>query len=710
MAEAVLVCVGLADGDPFPEGLQDLIATGYFGQQLRISVERTQPDRYWCSILGALSDQCETALVVAAEADCTSDLLRLRALLHTQTAAVLPLTVLNEAARPLMQPEEKLQLSAKSLNTWLNRYAVGKPVELPMLAGSCAWLNVQALKPLEAANDAALSAALRRRGLSILLSDEAFVDDSACLYTDRALEGFAEPITVALRERHPYTALRHPLSQLNDRNTQPPKILERGPGAVLHISHSWGGGLERWIGDFHAADDASVHLILKSVGIREAPAQALALHVGQDPVPIKQWSLTTPFQSTSLGSYEYRQILQEIQSAFDLSCVMVSTLIGHSLDLYDVDVPIVQVLHDYYPWCPPLYATWKTPCTHCDASRLQSCLKQNPAHEFFGAEQGDWLLTLRDRFLDKIKERRVQLVAPTQSVKSRWQQLAPPLADFPIIVIPHGLPAATLSAFSAHQWQASPDQQLHLLVLGTLFEHKGLETLKRLLPELSSSYRITLLGAGDKSDELPQYPGLTIIKRYLLPDLPSTLQRIKPDIGLLLSTVPETFSYTLSELYAAGIPPIATRLGAFSDRIEDGSDGWLVSPSGDDLLTLLSRLNDNRGLLASVRENVKTRPQRSTDDMMAEYRALLPDLTPVVSRRPLHMSVLAGSEVPLNGGVSSRNAVYVKPSAPYRLALYQFLMYSYQKCRQSPRLPGLVRALLGGLLRVVMRMIRPKAP
>ena len=710
MTEATLVCVGLDEGDPLPAPLHDIVASGVFSQQLRISVEVTQPDRYWCNILGALSDQCKTALVVAAEADFTPDLLRLGALLHTKTAAVLPLTVLNEAARPFMETEEKLQLSAKSMNTWLNRYAVGRPVELPMLSGSCAWLDVQALKPLQAATDAALSAALRRQGLSILLSDEAFVDDSACSPVDHALDVFAEPITVALRERHPYTGLRHPLSQLNAHNAQPPEVLERGPGVVLHISHSWGGGLERWIGDFQAVDDASVNLILKSVGIREAPAQALALHVGEDPVPIKQWHLTTPVQSTSLGSYEYRQILQEIQSAFDLSCIIVSTLIGHSLDVYDVNVPIIQVLHDYYPWCPPLYATWETPCSHCDVSRLQSCLEQNPAHEFFVAEEFEWLLAVRDQFLDRIRERRVQLVAPSQSVKSRWRQLAPSLADCPITVIPNGLPAATLAAFSAHRWQASPSQKLHLVVLGTLSPQKGLEILKRLLPELLSSYRVTLLGAGDKSDELPRHSDLTIIERYPLHDLPSILGRMKPDIGLLLSTVPETFSYTLSELSAAGIPPIATRLGAFADRIEDGSDGWLISPTGEDLLALLSQLDDNRSLLASVREKVMTRAQRSTDDMMADYRALLPDVTSVFSRRPLHLSVLAGSEAPLYGSASSANVVHVKPSAPYRLALHQFLMYSYQKCRQSPRLPRSVRALLGAFLRAGMRMVRPQSP
>ena len=81
---------------------------------------------------------------------------------------------------------------------------------------------------------------------------------------------------------------------------------------------------------------------------------------------------------------------------------------------------------------------------------------------------------------------------------------------------------------------------------------------------------------------------------HLLPELPKILQSLKPDLGLLLSNVPETFSYTLSELFAAGIPPVASRLGAFVDRIEDGVTGWLVSPGGDDLLDKLSELDRPR--------------------------------------------------------------------------------------------------------------------
>ena len=75
----------------------------------------------------------------------------------------------------------------------------------------------------------------------------------------------------------------------------------------------------------------------RSVPGRLAPKR-LSLHLGAAPVPLKQWSLTTPIQSTSLGSYEYREILREIQASFSVEGVVISTLIGHSLDVYDLPI------------------------------------------------------------------------------------------------------------------------------------------------------------------------------------------------------------------------------------------------------------------------------------------------------------------------------------------------------------------------------------
>ena len=46
----------------------------------------------------------------------------------------------------------------------------------------------------------------------------------------------------------------------------------------------------------------------------------------------------------------------------------------------------------------------------------------------------------------------------------------------------------------------------------------------------------------------------------------------------MVSICEETFSYTLSESWAAGLPAFASNLGALRERIEKHGGGWLFEP------------------------------------------------------------------------------------------------------------------------------------
>jgi hypothetical protein len=180
-------------------------------------------------------------------------------------------------------------------------------------------------------------------------------------------------------------------------------------------------------------------------------------------------------------------------------------------------------------------------------------------------------------------------------------------------------------------------------------------------------------------------------------------------VGLLLSTVPETFSYTLSELFAAGIPPIASRLGAFADRIDEGVTGWMVSPSGEDVLKKLSQLDEKRAEINQAREQLLRLQHPSAADVAKEYLALMPEPSPLGMTRPLCRSVVADSGVSLDQGDPTQKALFVRPGAGYRLALTQFLEYSFHKVQSSPQLSRISRLCLSMPLRVAMRLVRPRA-
>ncbi len=81
----------------------------------------------------------------------------------------------------------------------------------------------------------------------------------------------------------------------------------------------------------------------------------------------------------------------------------------------------------------------------------------------------------------------------------------------------------------------------------------------------------------------------------------------------------------------------------------------------------------------------------------------------MAATRPLCRSVVADQGISLDQGDPSQKALFVRPGAAYRLALFQFLMYSYQKCQSSPQISRVSRKLLGWALRVSMRLSRPRA-
>src|SRR5690606_1092675 len=112
---------------------------------------------------------------------------------------------------------------------------------------------------------------------------------------------------------------------------------------------------------------------------------------------------------------------------------------------------------------------------------------------------------------------------------------------------------------------------------------------------------VFLLGAGADAQDVFGQSGVHVLLDYRRDELPALLARIAPDAALLLPTVAETFSYTLSELRSLGLPVIATRVGALAERIEDGVDGILVEPDAAAVVARVAALAADRDLLARLR-------------------------------------------------------------------------------------------------------------
>lgn len=471
----------------------------------------------------------------------------------------------------------------------------------------------------------------------------------------------------------------------------------------LHVAHSWGGGLSTWIGDFCAADRAGVNLVLRSVGVIGAYGQRLALYRSDDGVrPLRFWELAMPIHATAISHLQYRNVLREIVADFGVDSIIVSSLIGHSLDVLRAGLPTVVVAHDLFPFCVAIFGHFDGECTRCDAGRLAQCIERNPGHRFFeGVRAGDWE-ALRRAFLDEVNGRRIPLVAPSRSTAQRWTTLMPELDRARISVIPHGiaLPPAV-------DFDPPADGPLRLLKVGRLSAEKGGELLKPMLTELTRFAHITLLGCGDDAMRFAHLPGVTAIAHFNREDLPALIAEIRPHLGLQLSTVAETFSYTLTEMWHCGVPVLGCRLGSLAERIEEGVNGFLVEPTREALRARVEELAARRDDLARVRRRLLQTRQRTTAEMVEDYFRLLPALVgdappPAAGQEVPAAEAPAPAAAPAAAAAPVRT-LSVDPQVRYAEALRAFVRYTLGKAAHSPRLPSLLR---GAFMALDRRMAR----
>ncbi|ADJ27858.1 glycosyltransferase family 4 protein [Nitrosococcus watsonii] len=404
--------------------------------------------------------------------------------------------------------------------------------------------------------------------------------------------------------------------------------------SLLHILHSWGGGIARWTEDFIQHYPERRHLILYSVSNRNIFGQGLELVDSAYPErPLATWELTPPIPTTALTHPQYKTLLSDLLTGLAVETVVVSSLIGHSLDALDTGRLTLRVLHDLYPYCPAMFGYFGASCERCNQDSLAHCLESNPHNECWHNSTAEHWLATRQVYAAAILQPQVYLVAPSRTARDRLYQLYPEIAAKTCHLIPHGTdlerlrrPVHTTPSNNARDVEHE-SRKLRIVVPGRLEFHKGLPLLQEALPRLTKQAEFLLLGCGLFAQSFTDIKGITLVPDYNLAELSTLIQNFSPDCALLLSTLPETFSYTLSEMWALGIPTLATALGAFRERIQHGINGFLYPPTAQDLIALVTSLAKERVSLGRVAHHLDTHPIRQARDMVQDYQALLPTLS-----------------------------------------------------------------------------------
>lgn len=415
-----------------------------------------------------------------------------------------------------------------------------------------------------------------------------------------------------------------PLARLAQRiAVQYPRAADRNAAlpVVLHVLHSWGGGAERFVRDLVAADAERRHLVLVARNEGDLPPFGcrLQLHADLDAPPLRSWRLADPVADTSHGSAEVRAILGTIVAEWGVGAVLVSSLIGHSLDVLRTGLPTAVCVHDGYPAWPLLHDT-REASQGFDAAGLAAALAATPAGPgfVFSHRNAEAWWALREDYLRLLAEHDVALVAPSAAARERLCVIAPSLAERRWQVIPHGL--APLPAAGTPPTPRAADAPLRVLVPGRLDGGKGEHLVSAVLALLPPGIELVLLGSGNAGPRLAEkWPSLQIQRDYVRDELADWVTRLAPDLALLPSVLPETFSYTLSEMHALGLPVLSTAAGAPAERLRAGG-GWSVAPEPAAVVAELVRLAADRSALRAMPVPAPT----GLEQMAAAWRQALP--------------------------------------------------------------------------------------
>ncbi len=429
---------------------------------------------------------------------------------------------------------------------------------------------------------------------------------------------------------------------------------------VLHVIHGHGGGTEHHA---RALIDAS----------RARYRHHLAIAVGA------RWQVEVHATGDSVRTFElvreegeaWPAFVGGLCASFGVDVIHLHNITGCRDGILEalaaLDLPYGYTVHDFNFACPTILFLG-TDGMYCgaqtDAGFCTRCLAAQPS--LAGIDIVAWRARHR-----ALLARAAFLVAPSRFTAATLAKYYP---DRTIDVIPHGAPGNWAMASEgsedddAHTTLPSSGRMLLLpddgiptvAILGAVGPDKGarrLEQLVELVRSMGSRVRFVLIGYMDVQHGPWQSEDavLTVHGRYDPRDLPELLAHYRVRLVAYPSAGPETFSFTLSEAWAAGCPVVVPPFGALAERLEGTGAGWAwTDEEWRDAGRMLARIAaivapEHAAELARAADRARSVPQPTLSAMaeptLAHYDAAIATCARQASRMlPLEWTRMRAAE------------------------------------------------------------------
>jgi len=326
------------------------------------------------------------------------------------------------------------------------------------------------------------------------------------------------------------------------------------------------------------------------------------------------------FHALNFYNEKWKKIVEEIIENFDIHFVHIQHLRFNYFDIVDIikkyKLKTLLSIHDYYCVCPLITKMYQNDhyCGKYDLKQCNSCLKA--VYHFDYNSIINWQNNWQELFSVCNK-----IICPSVNCKNEIMKTYPKLE---LKVIEHG----TELHHEKSNLTIENDKVLNIAFVGAIGLHKGGKIFNDLIyKHKNKKIKIHLFGISDrdlpKNSKYFQNHG-----KYNRQELSKLFKENDIKLACLLSICPETFSYTLSECIACGVPVLGFNIGAINDRIQKYNLGWIIDKesNADEILQVILKIKNNPNEYKQKINSLNNYKLKSTNEMCNEYKKIYDSL------------------------------------------------------------------------------------
>jgi GT2 family glycosyltransferase len=467
-------------------------------------------------------------------------------------------------------------------------------------------------------------------GYNNVLDSKTFIYHKGEASFQGAKANVGENSLAKIRETHPFYEfsvqdfiLRNPLYQfqqvyqsLTDRKIKVNQE-EKIKGNILVVTHDLIGGSDKFAHDLFIKNLSAQYnvFILKN-------AKSFASLLFPDFITDLQYDYDKTFYSSNeISNLRIREIYRDVLTECEIDLVFINSFINTTFDVVDEsksrNIPVFFEIHDYNSICPSNTFILKDN-TFCGICKLgeekKDCLMPIPGH--LQSCSTEMLYAHRIYFKNKVIPNITQFIFPSNNSYHYFNDFFKPY-DINYQIIEHGIEINTNSN-TILPTQIEVKRPLNVAFVGAIGYHKGLSIINHLV----NSYKVEDVQFHLFGYSINPIANIVDHGEYQGDELISLLQQNKIDVVILPSIAPETFMYTISESWAAGIPVIVNNIGAPKERVEVSGLGWVVDFTQDTYLSQISDIFNNKNEISALKLRLINERHRTVKDMVQDYKVL----------------------------------------------------------------------------------------